>query len=66
MITTDELVDLVELAELLGARIRIEWKRSPGGAMVPDRITVRHLPGIGPFPMPPIAAAEAIRAAIAL
>ena len=66
MITTDEIIEIAELAELLGAKVRIEWKRSPGGAFEPDRITVKHLPGIGPWPMPPIQAAEAIRAAIAM
>ena len=66
MITTDEIIEIAELAELLGAKVRIDWKRTPGGAFVPERITVKHLPGIGPFPMPPIQAAEAIRAAISL
>lgn len=67
MVTTDELLRLIDKARERGATVRIEWdvEAQLEGRVIPERITIGGLPGVGPHPMGLIACAECLRAVLA-
>ncbi len=66
MISNNELLDLIERIRAEGATVVVEQSRPDGeGRYLVETVTVAGVRGIGPYPMGPIAAAEAIRAALA-
>lgn len=66
MTDTQELDDLVSRARYLGATVAVTYDADAmmlEGRRIYETIQVSGLPGVGPFPMSPISAAETLRAA---
>jgi hypothetical protein len=66
MTDTQELDDLISTARYQGATVIVEYDaqaKAEEGRRVYETIQVSGLEGIGPHPMSPISAAEALRSA---
>jgi hypothetical protein len=68
VVSNSELLNLIEALRIHGAEITVtmdEEARASEGRDLIATVTVAGVRGIGPYPMAPIAAAEAMRAALA-
>lgn len=61
MTDTEELDDLIRHARQLGAMIFVTYEPNDEGRKLYQTVRVENMPRVGPHPMSPISAAEALR-----